>query len=712
MADTLESSGQYIPKDLRITSQPDAVDKNKFQVVIANLKIDKPLVFQFQYVFPDGEVSEWSPGYNLNTSTEVIPGSPSASVASTSSASIPVTLSTFPANAKRVDVYVINGIFGTGKVAYSFFSAGTTTIAAPAGTYQVQLITVTPSGINGTPTQTFSITVTDPTANLVADPSVTPNTPTVSSVVGAIQLSWNGKTASGGDQPNGFKAAKVYVGTSSGFTPVDTGSPGANQVDTLNFANGQNTLNIGVGTLVNGVALTYNTNYYVKIKTTNGNTAQDSAEVSASGNPVQIGKVGSGDIVSILADQITTGTLQSNSTITVGSPGGKRVELRGTGNPFEIFGTGGTSLLSYNTSLNRLTITGDGSFTGAVTATSGSFTGDLYASNGLFKVESGQITATSGKIGDWVINTGKLASSSGASPNIELDPLTPQIVLRGTGSYSGYNITLAPPTGITAGSTFSVTPSGILTSTSGTIGGWTIGPSTLSGGGTTLSSSGSISLTGGTIYGNEGVLSAGNMTLSSGAITNNSTLALTGVAFTYDSDASYNTSAFSYPAWTANTFYAFGSRVTYNGVKYFCVLSHTSTVSITPPSSKSGSAYYWTEEFNGYLFVGNTSTVHIGDRGTYFTDLGAARNALSFRIYSYDVGDGYFGRGYIMTALDSTEFRASSINSTGVGYKTVVVGAYGQLYNGRTFYYGSAGTSSAINTEVGGQIGDVYFSTV
>ena len=103
MADTLESSGQYIPKDLRITSQPDAVDKNKFQVVIANLKIDKPLVFQFQYVFPDGEVSEWSPGYNLNTSTEVIPGSPSASVASTSSASIPVTLSAFPANAKRAN---------------------------------------------------------------------------------------------------------------------------------------------------------------------------------------------------------------------------------------------------------------------------------------------------------------------------------------------------------------------------------------------------------------------------------------------------------------------------------------------------------------------------------------------------------------------------------------------------------------------------------
>jgi hypothetical protein len=34
---------------------------------------------------------------------------------------------------------LLTGIFGTGKVAYSFSSAGTTTIAAPAGTYQVQL---------------------------------------------------------------------------------------------------------------------------------------------------------------------------------------------------------------------------------------------------------------------------------------------------------------------------------------------------------------------------------------------------------------------------------------------------------------------------------------------------------------------------------------------------------------------------------------------
>jgi hypothetical protein len=111
------------------------------------------------------------------------------------------------------------------------------------------------------------------------------------------------------------------------------------------------------------------------------------------------------------------------------------------------------------------------------------------------------------------------------------------------------------------------------------------------------------------------------------------------------------------------------------------------------------------------LSVNNTASVHIGERGTYFTALGSPRNALSFRINTYDVGDGYFGRGYVLTALDTSEFKAPSINAAGLGYSTVVVGAYGQLYNGRSFYYGSASTSSAINTEVGGTLGDVYFST-
>jgi hypothetical protein len=381
MADTLESTGNYLPKDLRITAQPDAVDKDKFKVVATGLKIDSNYAFQFQYVFEDDVKSDWSPGKLVTTSQEAIPDAP-VIVVEGGAGFIKVTLATFPTNASRVDIRISGGTFGSGTVvADSFTSAGTKTITAAGGSgigspYSVSAITIRPTknGIASTPVTVY---VTDPTSTLVVEPSATPSTPTVSSVVGAIQLSWNGKKSDGGDQPAGFKAAKVYVGTSAGFTPIDSGNQNANQVDVLDFGNGQNTLNIGVGTVVNGVEITYDTDYYVKIKTTNGNYLEDSVAVSATGNPVQIGKVGNNGIIEIKADKITTGTLQSNSTITVGAVGGRRVELRGSGVPFEIFGTGGSSLLSYNASSNKLSITGEGTFSGSLQAASGEFTGSL-----------------------------------------------------------------------------------------------------------------------------------------------------------------------------------------------------------------------------------------------------------------------------------------------------------------------------------------------
>lgn len=513
MADTLDSTGKYVPKDLQISAQPDSVDKNKFRVSATGLKIDTNYVFQFQYVFPDGEVSEWSPGYTLNTSGESAPGVPTGTIVpSTFISSIPVELPTFPSGAKKVDVIITNGIFNTGKIAYTFLSAGKTTISAPAGTYIVQLRATSISGVTSTVGTTHSITVSDSTVS--ADPSVTPSTPTVSSVLGAIQLSWNGKTSSGGDQPNGFKAAKVYVGTTSGFTPVDTGNSGANQVDVLSFGNGQNTLNISVGTIVNGTAMTYGVDYYVKIATTNG--TDTSTPVAASGNPVRIGQVSNGDIITIAADKITTGTI-SSQTITVGAPSGKRVELRGSGNPIEIFGTGGTSLLAYNAGSNKLTITGDGSFSGDISAASGTFSGNLSSSNGQFSVISGSITALSGSIGNWRINEQALKSSEVAFPKIELDPISPKIEIRQSASDSSESgikvIKIDPTDGLRIGTTsnfkFRVDMDGNMTASdaifnSGTFNGNITSTATITGGSlvgaTIYTSSGSygITITGGT----------------------------------------------------------------------------------------------------------------------------------------------------------------------------------------------------------------------
>jgi len=434
-------------KDLAITPVTSS-DTNYFLRKVTGLKIDQNYSFKFQWVFEDDTKSDWSPGYQINTPTENVPGAPTVSVPSTNASYIPVTLSAFPANAKRVDVYVIGGAFGTGKVADSFLQAGTKSISVGAGTYQVSLITVSPSGINGDPSNTFTIIVTDPTANIQSpEPSKTPSTPSAASVLGAIQVTWNGRQADGSAQPYGFTAAKVYVGTTADFTPS-----ASNQVDAFNFKDGQNVINIGVGTLVNGVPMTYGVDYYVKIATTNG--TDTSTPVAATGNPKRIGKVGSGDIVSILADQIETATLSATSTITVGTTAGKHLKLAGTGDPLTIYGSGGISnpVLSFNG--NKLTIAGDGAFTGSLTGASGIFGPVTIGSTGISSTNfsiandgsasfNGILTAAGGTIGGWDINGTQLRSTG--TNSITLNPITPKIALLQSGVEK---ITIDPTEGI------------------------------------------------------------------------------------------------------------------------------------------------------------------------------------------------------------------------------------------------------------------------
>lgn len=172
------------------SSYPEDLNKDKsvktgqdyFTIPVVNLKIDSTYSFQFQWVYPDGDVSDWSPGYFVNTNTENVPGAPSVTVPSTAIGNIPVTLSTFPANAKRVDIYIIGGVYGAGKVADSFFQAGTKNIPVTGGVYQVSLITVTPSGINGDPTNTFTITI----SNVVTEDTTAPDPISAGIVTGGV----------------------------------------------------------------------------------------------------------------------------------------------------------------------------------------------------------------------------------------------------------------------------------------------------------------------------------------------------------------------------------------------------------------------------------------------------------------------------------------------------------------------------------------------
>jgi hypothetical protein len=495
-------------------------NKNYFNLTITDLSISTFFPIQFRWKYEDGSFGPWSAVKSITTPGESFPNVPSNLTVVGGAGFLTVTWdgnnSTGGAltNFDRVDIYINGSPFNSSKPADSFFASGTKTITAPAGNYIVSSYAVSKAGTLSAMSTAVTRTVTSNVPTAAS--SVTPSTPTVSSVLGAIQLSWDGKTSTGADQPYGFNAAKVYIGTSAGFTPSLL-----NQVDTLNFANGQNTLNIGVGTIVNSVALAYGTDYYVKIATTNG--TDTSTPVSATGNPVQIGKVTSGDIVTINADKIATGTLSSGSIITVGSTSGKHVVLSGTGDPLAIYGTGGVAggaILSFNGA--KLSIVGDGTFSGnlAIGSTStasvfkaepatGIWLGDQTFASAPFSVAvNGVIKANSGTIGGWTLGSTYLQGS-----NFEINSSNSTIYV---GPTSGAHIRISASGGIstysggtqTGGFNLStngtLSLSGAITATSGSFTGAVFASSGTFNGSVTTSN---ISATGGTV---------GGWTLSSG----------------------------------------------------------------------------------------------------------------------------------------------------------------------------------------------------
>jgi len=462
---TLEASNVILPKDLVITAQPN-IDSNYFTVTAKGLELDSLYNFQFQWVYADGTVGPWSPSVILFTPTEGVPDAPSVAVPSTSTGYIPVTLTTFPLNALRVDVKITGGDFGDGtKTAYSFFSAGTTTIPASAGVYYVELYTVTPTGIDGTPTSAFTITVSDNTIPVLSPE--TPDAPTAKAGLASVIVEWNGKKTGGVDFTTGsFAGAKVFIGTTAGFTPSAD-----NWVHTLNFANGSNKVSIGVGSVINktaGTLLAYGTPYYVKIDTINANGVANNNPIAASGVPVTVSK--------LPASEISTGTITADNSITAGVSGGQRVVISGSAAPFIIYGTDGTTkLLEYVTSgtTGSLAIKGSGTFTGSLEIGSGNniFKADpsvgiwlgnaAFASADFSVSTTGILKANAGKIGDWTITSNQI--TSGGTDYISLIPGTPRISIVKTSSTPG-TITIDPIDGI-KGTNFQVTPAGNLTAT-------------------------------------------------------------------------------------------------------------------------------------------------------------------------------------------------------------------------------------------------------
>ena len=489
---TLDSS-KVIPKDLEIKSQPDT-DKNFTLVTITNLKLNKTYAAQFQYVYKDKVLSEWSPTYIIITNNELTPSAPTGiTVPSTGVGNIPVELSSFPLNAKRVDVFVIGGSYGTGKVAGTFLKAGKILIPADAGTYQVQLITVTPANITGAASQTYTITVTGVAGEAIENPT-NPNGFTINRMLSGIEVVWAGTYANG--TFTGFKAVKIYVGNSPTATPGtyrEAGIMTGNKV--------RNSFVIPV----DGTYLRYEQPVYIHAAAINANDVEGTLQQNVASNALGARSA----VASDLADQIITNAKLVDDAVTsakiainsitntkiaddaISTPklqalaitSDKIVSSAITADKIATNAVTATKILAGTIDVTKLsagTISVNNLESGTLSATSfiraGSttggarveissaaisggpsagfyiynpqgtavlsapltggltVTGDLYANNGAFSVVGGHLNTTSANIGNWILNSGRFVSTNDTFPKITLDPsvsgTNPQIILR------------------------------------------------------------------------------------------------------------------------------------------------------------------------------------------------------------------------------------------------------------------------------------------
>jgi hypothetical protein len=466
------------PADLNITPQPDT-DKNFFNFKAVGLKLNKTYAIKFQWIYDDLTLSDWSPGFFITTSNETAPAVPtSVTVPETSTGGIPVTLSVFPTNAKRVDVIVTGGVFGTSTVAHSFTTSGVANIAATPGFYTVQLRSVSPSGVTSTVGTSFTITVAS--VGEVIQAPTNPNGFTSKRILAGIEVSWAGTYAS--STFTGFEAINIYAGNSATAT-----SGTYEQVGVLTGNNVKNTIVIPIGTYV-----VYGQAVYIHAAAVNKSGTVGTIQANVTNQALGPGKATDADIndgavvISKLASDVLTvgnlkaGDINATSFIRAGTAGSARVELSSaniTSGPsagFYIYNSAGTAVLSAPLS-GGLSIVGDGTFSGNISAATGQFEGDLGASGGNFRVRSGTVTALAGQIGNWIINESAFKSSAVAFPNIELDPVEAKIHLRASAGSSevGNYIKMDTTTGLRIGSgsspSFTVAMDGSLTASNATI---------------------------------------------------------------------------------------------------------------------------------------------------------------------------------------------------------------------------------------------------
>lgn len=429
-------------EDLLIDSSNKFEDGNYFEVTILDLDPGKVYPIQFKWVYSDGtESPEWSGVYDLIIQSESVPGAPAVTANGNTPGMITVSWNgqniqgaSIESTIKQVDIYISGSPFDGLKPALNFDKAGTKTVSAPAGVYTIVAYALTARNTVSTQTTISNVTVT-----AIAPPVSPPTLPSGLSVATApfaVSVNWNGSySASNFD---GFKSIDIHVRGSDLGATATSGFSTATQVATLTVNSTTNRQNIGLDNLRQALSLANNQAaytspmffYYIARNANDvlysvGGTPTYTRINSTTVNPTQANFVDiANGVISI--ENLVAGNGQFASWMRVGSAGGTRIELSGT-NDFSngggtvqkglvAYSSGNTEIFNLDIDAGTLTINGNGTFTGDLSAGSG---------NSIFKSDSNGIylgaTTFAGAVNTFrVSRSGVMNAASGTIGGLEL----------------------------------------------------------------------------------------------------------------------------------------------------------------------------------------------------------------------------------------------------------------------------------------------------
>ncbi len=216
-------SGPY--QDILKDSSQSFENGDYFLVTILDLELGTQYPLEFRWKYKDGTFGkDWSAVRYITTPGGTVPEEPQLLTTDVVAEPgiIKVTWSGKGAsnqtlqNLDRVNIHIAGVSFGDGTKPAGFFKeAGTQTFTVEAGTYLVQLKSVTVNGLTSFFSESRTVVV--PAIEELIEAPVTPTGFSARPILGGIEVTWNG-SYSGSATWSGFQAVNIYAGTSAALT--------------------------------------------------------------------------------------------------------------------------------------------------------------------------------------------------------------------------------------------------------------------------------------------------------------------------------------------------------------------------------------------------------------------------------------------------------------------------------------------------------------